>query len=81
MPLDIIQKEIYTGSINFMAHSCDSLSPSDPYLAIPHLSLHGIGCKHIPPYFASPIVLWIPCHMIGFHLGRFSLAKANCDNY
>ena len=33
-----------------------SLSPSAPYLATPLLSLHRIGCKHIPPYFAFPIV-------------------------
>ena len=60
MPLDIIQQEIYTGSINFRAHSCDcplslSLSLSAPYLATPHLSLHSIGSKHIPSYFALGI--------------------------
>ena len=59
MPLDIIRQEIYTGSINIGAHSCDS--PLDfsvcPYLATPYLSLHWIGCKHIPSYFAFPIVV------------------------
>ena len=57
MPLDIIQQEIYTGSINIRAHSCDSplsLFPSAPYRATPHLSVHRIGCKHIPSYFAFP---------------------------
>ena len=33
-----------------------SLSPSAPYLATPHLSLDRIGFKHIPSYFAFPIV-------------------------
>ena len=33
-----------------------SLSPSAPYLATPQLSLHRIGCKDIPSYFAFPIV-------------------------
>jgi hypothetical protein len=32
-----------------------SLSPSAPYLATPHLSLHKIDCKHIPSYFTFPI--------------------------
>ena len=31
-------------------------SPSAPYLATPHLSLHRIGSKHIPSYFALGIV-------------------------
>ena len=34
-----------------------SLSQSAPYLATSHLSLHKIGSKHIPFYFAFPIVL------------------------
>ena len=54
MPLDIIQQEIYTDSINILL----SLSPSAPYLATSNLSLHRIGCKHIPSCFAFTIVLW-----------------------
>ena len=34
-----------------------SLSPSAPYLATPHLSLHRIGSKHISSYFAFRIVM------------------------
>ena len=58
MTLDIIQQEIYTGSINIRATHVIllSLSPSAPYLATMHLSLHRIGCKHIPSYFAFPII-------------------------
>ena len=37
-----------------------SLIPSAPYLATPHLSLHKIGSKHIPSYFAFRIVLPAP---------------------
>ena len=33
-----------------------SLSSSAPYLETPHLSLHSIGCEHIPSYFAFSIV-------------------------
>ena len=57
MPLNMIQQEIYTGSINFRAHSCHvlSLSLSATYLATPHLSLHRIGSKHITSYFALGI--------------------------
>ena len=54
MSLDIIQQEIYTGSVNIRAHSCDSPLCA-PYLATPHFSLHRIGCKNIPSYFAFPI--------------------------
>ena len=59
MALDIIQQESYSGSINIRVHSCDSpfFSPSAPHMATPHLSLHRIGCKHIPSYFAFPIVV------------------------
>ena len=67
MPLDIIQQEIYTGSINIRAHSCDcalSLSPSAPYLATPHYSLHRIGSNHIPSYFAFPIVVLVPSFFV-----------------
>ena len=32
-----------------------SLSLPAPYLATSQLSLHSIGCKHIPFYFAFPI--------------------------
>ena len=53
MPLDIIQQEIYTGSVILL-----SISTSVPYLATPHLSLHIIGCNHIPSYFAFPII-WL----------------------
>ena len=58
MPLDIIQQEIYACSINNRAHSYDfhSIFPSTPYLATPHLSLHMVGCKHSPSYFAFHIV-------------------------
>ena len=58
MPLDIIQQEIYTGSINIKAHSCDSpLS-----FSVWHLALHRIGCKHIyltpsfPYFLPSPFL-------------------------
>ena len=57
MLLDIIQQEIYTGSINTGPTHVIllSLSPSAPYLATWHLSLQGIGCKHIPSSFAFPV--------------------------
>ena len=64
MTLDIILQEIYTGSINIRVHHVIflSLSPPVPYLATLHLSLHRIGCKHIPSYFAFPIgsliIIW-----------------------
>ena len=79
MPLNIIQQEIYTGSINIKAHSMwfSSLSPSAPHLTTPHLTLHRIGCKHIPSYFAFPIVnyLWIGIQEYKQnkkHIGRFN---------
>ena len=58
MPLDIIQQDIYTGSINIrLTHVIHlSLSLSTSYLTTPHFSLHRIGCKHIPSYFAFPKV-------------------------
>ena len=55
MPLDIIQQEMYTGSINTHV-ILFSISPSAPYVATPHLCLHRIGCKRIPSYFAFPIM-------------------------
>ena len=54
MPLDIIQHYIFTGSINIRAHSCDYTIFHR--LATPHLSLHWIGCKHIPSYVAFPVI-------------------------
>ena len=90
MPLDIIQQEIYTGSIKIRAHSCDSppsfsvcpisdntLHPLNRFSDAPRAqawirdrgtlsellwsrlvnTLHRIGCKHIPYYFAFPIAI------------------------
>ena len=52
MLLDIIQQEIYTDSINFRAHSCDS----PLFLRLPHIWQQGI-CPCIG--FVVPIFLLI----------------------
>ena len=78
MPLDIMQQEIFTGSKNIRAHSCNSpLSPPAPYLETPYLSLRKIGCKHISSYFAFPIVIilngapYLQMSLVGYSLIRY----------
>ena len=78
MPLDIIQQEIYTGSITLGPTHVIllSLSPSVPYLATPHLCLNKIGCKHISCYFAFPIT-----SLHGMNYWKFTLRCHYLDRY
>ena len=52
-----------------------SPSPPAPYLATPHLSLHRIGCKHIPSYFAFPIAYRCLAAAIGSIDNKLSLIR------
>ena len=69
-----------------------SLSTSAPYLATPHLSLHRIGCKHIPSYFEFPIVQYtyirinswfqsLRLLLLTYQLYSLRIPKSQCPAY
>ena len=70
MSLEIIQQELGPTHVILL-----SLSPSAAYLATPHICLQRIGCKHMPSYFACPIVGYRRAHdklvsLISLHVIR-----------